>query len=185
VIHIKTIVKQLFNTEESQSEFHHCQGFLPTQRTVCAATKPSRHTLLRTVPIISTSIGVNTHRSRNNHHQKIQMSTSNSQESDQMDLYDPDSYSIPEDDLRSASTARSTDEDYNTSESADMELVRWPIVQVQGSKIPQTDIDTESPASEWKELTSSKPSAGRMQHKFMEISDHFDPSQSDRDLPNF
>jgi hypothetical protein len=126
------------------------------------------------------------HRSRHNQQQLIKMSPSNSPESSQMDLYDQDSYSIPEDDLRSASTARSTDDEAdNTSESADMELERWPIDYVKGSKTPPRNIATESPASEWKELTSTKPSARCRKHKFMEITDHFDPSQSDRDLPHF
>ena len=102
-----------------------------------------------------------------------------------MDLYDQDSYSIPEDELRSTSTARSSsNEDDNTSEISDMELEGRPIAYVHGSKTPPTDIVTDSPALEWKTTTSKKPSAGNKKHRIMGLPEHFDPSASDRGLPH-
>jgi hypothetical protein len=102
-----------------------------------------------------------------------------------MDLYDQDSYSIPEDELRPTGTAHSTnDEDDDTSVITDMELEGQPTAYIQGSTGPPTDIVTDSPASEWKTTTSKKPSSGNKKHRIMGLPEHFDPSSSDRDLPH-
>jgi hypothetical protein len=114
VIQINIIAKHLLYNEISLIEVRRRQGFYPTQRTARAAKNPRRPLLLRTVPVISTTrIGDTTHRSSNLPHLLIKMSLPNSQESSQMDLYDQESYSIPEDELRSISTAHSSDDDDN------------------------------------------------------------------------
>ncbi len=185
MVQINTIAIQLINNEISRFEVRHCQGFYPTQRIARAAKTPSRSLLLRTVPITGTRIGDTTHRASNTLHQLIKMSLPNSQESSQMDLYDQDSYSIPEEELRSIGTAPSSDDDDdNTSMTTARKLHQQHSDHVHGIETPPKNIVTEQSQSEWTTLTSKKHSAEKRKQNIMGTQDHFDPSMSDRDLPN-
>jgi hypothetical protein len=173
----------------SRSEFRHCQGFQPTKRRDRAASSLSGHTSCCKALIIGTSHYRGAIRQSFNHtlHKLNNMSLPNSQESLQMDLYDQDSYSIPEDELRSIGTEDSSyDDDDNTSMNADGEMQNQSIdYDMDIKKSTKRIISELSPPMTGKTHSSRTPSAETKSNIPDETKDHFDPSLSDRDLPHF
>jgi hypothetical protein len=179
-------VIQLLNNEISRFEVRHCLGFYPTQRIARAVKTPSTSSLLLKVHITSTRIEDTTHSARTTADQIIKMSLLNSQGSSQMDLYDQDSYSIPEEDLRSIGTGHSSDDDVdNTSMATDSKLHQQHSKQVHDVTTPPNNIVTTTSPLEWTSSTRKKLWERSRKQNMLGTQDHFDPSTSDRDLPHF
>ncbi len=176
----------LANNEISRSEIRHCQVFHPTKRVGRAATSlyvptPSNNAPGST-PSITDPQSPSTFFNKN-----ITMSFLNSPDSSQMDLYDQDKYSIPDDELRSvdSSTQSSDGEDGNTSMTEETDRHKKPMAYNPNDALPPKSVETErSNPSGWTTLTSRKHQAATKKHKPMETPSPFDPRLSDRELPH-
>ncbi len=117
----------------------------------------------------------------------IKMSLLNSPASSQLDLYDQDNYSIPDDELRSVNSSTISIEgtdDNSLAHQAD--LHQESIAHNSCASNPTMNSETDrSNTLEWTTLTSRKHQAAAKKHKIAEPRLHFDPSLSDRDLPHF
>jgi hypothetical protein len=114
------------------------------------------------------------------------MSLNNSPDSSQMDLYDQDHYSIPDDELRSVnSSVHSTDsEDGDHSMSVDDNHRNMSNASKTSTNAPPRSAGTaQSETPEWKTIKPRKHQVAK-KYKTVELPLHFNPRESDRDLPH-